>query len=127
MEIIKIGAIGIITAICIMILKDIRSDMAVYLSIFGGLIILLMVVEELTGIITVLNTIADKAGLSGDFLSVILKIVGLGFVIDFSAGVCEDTGNKSLAEKIVLGGKISIMFVALPIVVSLFELITSLL
>jgi stage III sporulation protein AD len=101
--------------------------MAMLLGIVGGLLMLLSTINMLTGIITLFGTIASKAGISGEFLSIIIKIVGLGFVVDFCAGICEDTGNKSLSDKIVLGGKISIMFVSLPIVVSLFELISSLL
>jgi stage III sporulation protein AD len=106
-----------------MVLRDIRSDIAVLLSIVGGLLILLVVVDMLTDVVSVFVNISTRAGLGGEFLGVIVKIVGLGFVIDFAAGVCEDTGNKSLADKVVLGGKIAIMWVALPIVVSLFELI----
>jgi len=111
----------------VLVLKDIKSDMAMLLGIVGGLLIMLIVVDMLTGIFAVFGEIASKAGLGGEFLAIILKIVGLGFVIDFCAGVCEDTGNKMLAEKVVLGGKIAIMFVALPIVISLFDLIIGML
>ena len=127
MEIIKICVIGLVTAFCVLVLKDIKSDMAMLLGIVGGLLIMLIVVDMLTGIFAVFGEIASKAGLGGEFLAIILKIVGLGFVIDFCAGVCEDTGNKMLAEKVVLGGKIAIMFVALPIVISLFDLIIGML
>ncbi|MCL1944559.1 MAG: stage III sporulation AC/AD family protein [Firmicutes bacterium] len=127
MEIIKICIIGVVTAFCVLVLKDVRSDVATLLSIVGGLLIMLIVVDMLTGIVTIFTAIANEAGLGGEFLSIIIKIVGLGFVIDFCAGICEDTGNKNLSEKVILGGKIAIMFVSLPIVSSLFHLIVDLL
>jgi len=126
MDIIKICMIGMLTAFCVLILKDIRADIAVLLGVLGGLVIIFIVVDKLTDIITVFVELTQKTGISNEFLAAIIKIVGLGFVVDFSAGVCEDIGSKGLGEKIVFGGKIAILYVSLPIITGLFELISSL-
>ena len=39
----------------------------------------------------------------------------------------EDTGQKALAEKIVLGGKLIIMVLSLPIITMLFDTIAGVL
>lgn len=126
MDIIKICMIGMLTAFCVLILRDIRSDIALLVGILGGLIIIFIVVDKLTDIVTIFVTLTQQTGISNEFLASIIKIVGLGFIVDFSAGVCEDVGSKGLSEKIVFGGKIAILYVSLPIITGLFELISSL-
>ncbi|MCL2599199.1 MAG: hypothetical protein FWD76_04750 [Firmicutes bacterium] len=127
MDIIKICMIGMLTAFCVLLLKDIKGEMALLVGLLGGLVIIFLVIDKLTSVITVFTALTQNTGISSEFLSAIIKIVGLGLVVDFSAGVCEDVGNKGLSEKIVFGGKISILYVALPIITGLFELIGGLL
>ena len=56
-----------------------------------------------------------------------MKIISIGYIADFSAGIVEDTGQKALAEKIILGGKLIIMVLALPIITLLFDTIAGVL
>ena len=55
-----------------------------------------------------------------------LKIIGLGYLIEFSANVCRDSGNNSIADKVVLAGKIMIFVISMPIISNLFEMILEL-
>ena len=127
MEILKICAVGIVTAFCVLILKENKSDMALIVAIAGGCIILLMLVEYISGIFTTLKGLMEKAGIDGGIFKMLVKIIGIGYIVDFSAGIIEDSGSKSLSEKVVLGGKIIIMAMSLPILMKLFELIQSIL
>lgn len=127
MEILKICAVGIVTAFCVLILKENKSDMSLIVAIAGGCIILLMLVEYISGIFTTLKGLMEKAGIDGGIFKMLVKIIGIGYIVDFSAGIIEDSGSKSLSEKVVLGGKIIIMAMSLPILMKLFELIQSIL
>ncbi len=127
MDIVKIAAAGVITAVCALILRETRADMAIAVTLAGGVIILLMVLDKVVGIFTVFETLMQRAGIDNRIFSLLVKIIGIGYVTDFSAGVIEDTGSKSLADKVVLAGKIIIMTLALPVVVKLFDLIAGLL
>ena len=74
-----------------------------------------------------LKGIADKTGIPSSVYKVVGKIISVGYIADCSAGVVEDTGQKALAEKIVLGGKLIIMVLSLPIVTTLFDTIAGVL
>lgn len=126
MDIIKICAVGIITAFAVLVLRDSKSSASVLVGIAGGCIILLMLLDYITNIFSILRTISDKAGVPNKIWSLILKIVGVGYIAEFSAGIVEEAGSKSLAEKVILAGKIIITVLSLPIVVSLYELISGL-
>lgn len=127
MEIVKICAVGIVTAFCVLILKENKSDLAIVCGIAGGCIILLMVIEYISGIFATLSSLMQRSGIDGTIFKILIKIVGIGYIVDFSAGLVEDAGSKALAEKVVLGGKVVIMAMSLPIIVKLFEIIESIL
>ena len=56
----------------------------------------------------------------------VLKIVGVGYLTEFGANICVDSGNSSIADKVMLGGKIIILCFALPIVSNMLEVILGL-
>ena len=126
MDIIKIAAVGIITAVCAMLLRDTKSELAVLVTVAGGCIILLMVLDSFLGIFAALKNLMERAGIGGQIFSLLIKIIGIGYITDFSAGLVEETGAKSLADKIVLAGKVVIMVLSLPIVIKLFDIIAEL-
>jgi len=127
MEIIKIIGIGIVTSVCVLVVKQIKPEIAVVLGIAGSLIIVIMVINMLAEVLDVFNLIVDKTGISKELFTAILKIIGVGYITEFGANVCLDSGSANIADKVLLGGKIVIMVLALPIITSLIEIIVSIL
>lgn len=127
MEIVKISAIGLITAFCVVLLREQKSEIAVLVGIAGGCLILLSLVDYFTEVFSALSHIADQTGIPSGIYKTVLKIISIGYIADFSAGIVEDTGQKALAEKIVLAGKLIIMALSLPILTLLFDTIAGVL
>ncbi len=125
--ILKIIAIAIITSIASLIVKSVRNDFAIMIAITGGIVILVMVLSYLTGIFDTMKEIVNMSGISSSLYTLILKIVGIGYLIEFTAGLCSDTGNSGLGDKVLLGGKIIILIMALPIVTNIMQIIMELL
>lgn len=127
MEIFQIVGIGVIAAIVIAIIKDVKPEIAIIVGVAAGILIFLLTVNMLTEIINVFIELIDKTGVSSAAVSAMLKIIGVGYLTEFAQGICEDSGSKGLGDKIVFGGKIIILFLSMPIIRSLFEIITGLL
>ncbi len=128
MEIIyKIVAIGLITCVATLIIRPIRSDFAPIIALAGGVIIIALLLNYLTGIFTSLQGIVNATGISSNLYTLLLKIVGIGYLIEFTAGICSDSGNSSLGDKVLLGGKVIIMVMAMPIVTDILKIIMGLL
>jgi len=127
MEIFQIAVVGIITAFCVLILKDAKSEVGLLVGIVGGIIILLMLIGYLTNIFVVIRDLAERASIPSNILSLVIRIVGVGYIAEFSAGIIEEAGAKSLADKVVLGGRVMIVVLSLPIILSLFNVISDML
>ena len=127
MEIFKIVGVGLITCVAVILLKQLKPEISIIVALCGGLIILSLVVDYLTDVLSVFNLVVEKTGLNASLFGTILKIIGIGYITEWTANICSDTGLNSLADKILLAGKILIFVFALPILTSIIEIITQLL
>lgn len=125
-EIIKIVAIGLISLVTIIILKQYKPEFAIYISIITGLIIIYMVINRLEGIINLLKSISNKSGINNQFLELLLKITGIAFLAEFAINLCKDAGENAIASKIEIGSKVVIVSMSIPIISSLLEIISKL-
>jgi len=124
--IIKILLIAIVTIISSSLVKSLKSEFSLLINICGGIIIFLIASSELAKIIDSLNFIGNISGVSSSIIISLVKVVGVGYITEFCADIAEDSGNKFLATKVILGGKIAICIMALPIIKYLFQTIISL-
>ena len=126
-EIIKIIGIGFIGLVIAIILKQYKPEYALYVSIIAGILILFMVMEKLSGIINLLQSISDKTFINKQFLGILLKITGIAIITEFAVSICSDAGEKAIATKIEIGSKVIIIAMSIPIISSLLELIVEIL
>ena len=127
MEIFKIIALGILICVVIIIVKQIKPEFAVLVLIAGSIIMLCYLFNYFTNILGVFDKIISKTGINAELFSIILKIVGIGYLIEFAANICSDSGSPAIADKIVLGGKLIILTVSMPIITNLLDIIVELL
>lgn len=123
----KIVSIGLITCLATLIIRPLRSDFAIFVGIAGGMIIIFLIVNYFTGILSTFKEIIGYTGLNSSLYTLLLKIIGIGYLIEFTAGICNETGNSSLGDKVLLGGKLVIMVMAMPIITNILTIIMGLL
>lgn len=123
MEIIKIIGVGFTTALVAILLKTTKPELSFAVTITGVIIILLFIVDMLKGTVSIFQELTAITGIDNSLIRLLLKIVGVGYITEFSASVLQDFGNQSLADKVVLGGKLSILVLSLPIIQSLLTLV----
>ncbi len=126
MDILKIILIGIITCIATIVLKQFKPELAIIVSLAGGLVILLSLINHIGKIVGNFSFIASQTNINMSLFTNILKIVGVGYLCEFGANVCIDTGNNSIADKVLLGGKIIILCLAFPIINTMLSTIMGL-
>lgn len=127
MDIVKIIGIGLAALIVMIILKQYKPEFAVYVSLLAGALILFLIMDKFTGIISLLETLASKASINNQFLLILLKITGIAFLTEFAVSICKDSGESAIATKIDLGGKIIIISMSIPIISAILELIVKIL
>ena len=127
MEIIKIVGIALIALVIIIMLKQYRPEYAIFISILTGILILILVMDMLTGIINLIQSIEDKFSINTQFIALLIKITGIAFLSEFAVSICKDSGEAAIASKIEIGSKIIIISMSIPIISSLLEIILKIL
>lgn len=127
MEIVKIIAIGLVAIVIIILLKQYKPEFAIYISMLTGILIILFVIDDLAGIIKLLQTLANKVSINNTFLMLLIKITGIAFLSEFAVSICKDAGETAIASKMEIGAKIIIISMSIPIISSLLEIILKIL
>ena len=126
MEVMQLVGIAMVsTILCVVIKKD-RPEMANFVALTAGIIILLSVVMKLSFIVDGIQSLADKVNIPSMYISLIIKLIGICYIIEFAISLCNDCGEKSIASKLEFGGKIIIMTMSFPILLSIVDTIISL-
>ena len=127
MEIVKIVGIGLITVFAVILVKPIKPEFSIIIGLCGGILLLSQTINYILEIVFVFTQLFNKTGLDIGLLKIVLKIIGVGYLTEFSAELCNDVGSSSIGEKIIFAGKIIILFISLPIVTNIIEIIMELL
>lgn len=127
MDIIKIVGIGLIALFLIIIIKQYRPEFTIYISIIAGTIILFFVVDKLAEILGILSSLGSKSGIDSKYILILFKITGIAYLTEYAMNICKDSGESAIASKIELGGKILMIYMSLPIILALIEVITNIL
>lgn len=121
MDIAKVLGIALVAIFVISLIKNNRPEFSTYASIIAGAIILFLVINELTPIISLLQNLSEKMGVTSKFFKILLKITGVAYLTEFGANVCRDSGESAIAGKVELAGKIIIISLSIPILLTLME------
>ncbi len=115
--------IGMASALGVLLLRQVKPELAVVVGLVGTILIFLMVVSGLTQIVSSINGIVAQTGMATQLFSSILKIVGIGYLCEIAASICQESGAKAVADMVILGGKIIIMVLAIPIIQALVDVV----
>lgn len=121
MRIITFLVIGITGASMALLIRPIRPELALMIGAVTGLILLMGAVAELAGVIDVIRDLAARFGLEAEYISVMLKIIGIAYAAEFGTQVCKDAGEGAIAARIELCGRVLILAAALPAVLGILS------
>lgn len=125
MELLRILGIGVVTAVLSIMIKQHRPEIALAIPILGGIAIFLWVVPYLQEAVGLFENLAEMSGMKNRYLQLILKMIGIAYLCEFSAELCRDAGESSVAGKIELGGKLLILSLSFPIITQFMKLVES--
>ncbi|MDE6362502.1 MAG: stage III sporulation protein AD [Clostridia bacterium] len=127
MDIFKIVGIAIVGCVCTLLLKNTQSQYAMLSSLATGIIILIIALSSFSKVILSFQAIIDKTGVNSSLFATLLKIIGIGYITEYSQSVCEDLECGSIGKKVSFAGKIAIFLLALPIIENLINTVTEIL
>ena len=88
---------------------------------------LILTVGYAADFLSLLTSLGDYAQTGGQVVKIVIKILGISYLVEFTADVIDDMGLKSVSDKVVLAGKILIITAAFPVIENLIKIVINLL
>lgn len=121
MEIIRIAALGLTGVLLALLVKEIRPSYGLYITFATSIGVMFFSVGKITYVISSLKDLKNLIPVEPGYLTVLLKMMGITYVGQFSASICQDAGYAAVAKQIEIFEKIAIMTLSIPVLTALLE------
>ncbi len=125
-EIIRVGALGVVGALAAIQFKGRKPEYGLYIGFAICILIFGYALRQVEAVMEQFDRIRNYLGNGQGYLGVLLKVIGITYVCEFSAGICRDAGMGAVSDQLEILGKLSVMFAGLPILFAVIEQIQSL-
>lgn len=126
MNIISICALAIIGTVLTITLKRHNHELSILISIGSAVIILLCVLEYVLNSIDSISTIFAQANISTQYVVILLKVLGICFLTEFTCDCTKESGLLALSGNIALAGKILVLITAMPMFMEVLDIVVKL-
>ena len=121
----KTALLGILTVMIAMAMRQGKAEFSTFVSFTGSILIAWIAVQLLDGITGSLERLEKLISIDMEYIALLLKMIGVTYLSEFSSSICRDAGYSAVAGQIELVGKLSILTIGMPIVLALFELMVA--
>ncbi len=121
MDILQIVGFALTALVLLIVLREYKREYAVVGALLASTLLLLVCISQIKEIVDFLIVLSSTVSENLPMLPLI-KSIGIAIVISLACDICEDSGEKALANKLVFVGKIAILSLALPLASELARL-----
>ena len=124
-EFLQVAVIGVVTVVFAALLKRNSGELAILLTIGACVLMGVLIVRMTEPVLTFLGKLRNLAGLDTELMTPLLKTVGIGLLTQLAASVCTDAGESAIAKLTELCGCVLAIYLALPLLEAVIDLIQS--
>lgn len=125
-EIIKISLIAIVGVLVALNFKKDKPQYSFLMGLALGIFALGYCLNRVSQVMTGIAALREYLGPGGSYLRVLMKVLAITYLCEFSSSICKDAGYSVLAGQIEMLGKLSVMISGLSILFTVIEQIQAL-
>ena len=127
MPFVALAVSAVTAAVLALTIRPKNGEIALLLCVACSVMILLSVLGSASAVIETVRQIVAVSGISTGYLAIMLKVIGICLLTEFTANICRDAGSSALASNVTLAGKLMVTFTALPLYADILNMVSSLL
>ena len=121
MNIVQVGLIGVAGVLMAIYIKKEKEEIAIYLCIATSILLFLGIADYLEVLIQTVKEVSSFINIDLVYIGTLLKMLGITYLAEFSSGICKDAGYQTIATQIEMFGKIMILVLSMPILLTLLK------
>lgn len=123
----KCTGIAVVGALLILTTKKTSAEFGVLAAVAGVLIISTMALTFIKPLVSFLRELARRAELSTMLVRPVLRTLAVGYLTQAGKSICQEAGESTLGQALTLVGNVAAVYMLLPLMESLLELLEQLL
>ena len=123
MDMLRIGIMGVAGTLLAVQFKSGKSEYGIYITVVLSLIIFFSILGRLETIVEAMKGIGRFIQMDQAYIGTLIKMIGITYVAEFASGICNDAGYQTIAAQIEIFGKLAVMVLSLPILLTLLNTI----
>lgn len=124
MDIVKVSIMGICGMMLGFILKETRPEFAALVTMMTGFLILGLAAGKVSYLFETMNRLRESFPIDSSYLTVLVKIIGITYIGQFSSAICKDAGYQMIGTQIDLFCKLSVMVLSMPVLLAILDTIS---
>lgn len=127
MEIVKIAAVCLITAILAKVIQPTNRDLAAVLSISGVIFAAFIALDGISEVFAGVGGIISEAGINRSYILIAFKALGICYICELCSQSCRDCGETALGSVLDISGRVAVSLLCLPLLRDFLEVVKSVL
>lgn len=123
MDMLRIGIMGVAGTLLAVQFKSGKSEYGIYITVVLSLIIFFGVLGRLETLVEAMKGIGRFIQMDQAYIGTLIKMLGITYIAEFSSGICKDAGYQTIASQIEIFGKLAVMILSMPILLTLLDTI----
>lgn len=123
----KVISGALVTVLLGLSLRPQRKDMSMLLSIAASCMVIIVGLAYLRPIIDFIKTLSEIVGTESELFAILIKSVGIGLIGEIACLICSDSGNAALGKAIQILTSAVVLWLAIPLMKALLDLVQNLL
>lgn len=124
MTLFKVAILGICAVILALGFKQIKGEYSSLISLAAGGLIFAFIFGRLEAIISTIRQISSYISINYQYIGILVKVIGVAYICEFSSSLCKDAGYSAIASQIEMAGKLTILVMSMPILMSLLDTVS---
>ena len=125
MEMVRIGILGVAGVIIALQFKTVKPEISLYIGFAVCIVIFTFFVNGMMQILSKMEELQKYISGSDSYFALLFKAVGITYISEFCASICKDAGYGAVAGQIEIFGKLTVLFMGMPVLMAVIENISS--
>lgn len=121
---IKVAVIGIAAVLLALPFKNGKSEYSIMITMAACLLIFVIALAKISDMAEIIRRLETYMQGGNAYVTILMKMLGITFVAEFTSDMCQDAGYGAIAGQVELMGKLVVLVVSLPILLSLLDTVT---
>lgn len=123
MSMLQVAVLGVAGVLLAVQFKGGKNEYSTYIALGVSVLIFATILGQLEVLVDAVREIGDTIGMDVAYIRTMLKMIGITYAAELASGICKDAGYQAIAVQLEIFGKLLIMVLSVPVLLTVLQTI----